>query len=216
MKSGVTGREFFGLILLVLAGWTVSVVLRATAPLGRDVADNATARALLVDRTSPSREVPHPTLTLVEFTDYQCPACRADSQAVDSAVTTDGHVRVVFKDWPIFGPKSERAARVAIASSWQGIYPAVHKLLMTDRRPLDDRVMQDAVEAAGGDWQRLTSDMQRRGGEIDRQLQATGSDVLRLGIDGTPSYLIGTILVSGAQGEDKFRQAFAQARKKPA
>lgn len=68
-------------------------------------------------------------------------------------------------------------------------YPAVHKLLMTDRRPLDDRVMQDAVEAAGEDWQRLIHDMQRRGGEIDQQLQATRWDVFRLGIDGTPSYL---------------------------
>jgi protein-disulfide isomerase len=213
VRGKITRRELVQLLLIVVAGWSISVLTRATAPLGRDVSSNETARTLLLDRASPSQEVAQPTLTLVEFTDYQCPACRAASPALDAAITKDGHVRVVYKDWPIFGAKSERAARVAIASNWQGIYPAVHKTLMADRRPLDDRVMQDAVEAAGGDWDRLVRDLQQRKVEIERQLRATSWDVVRLGISGTPAYLIGTTLVPGAQSESGFRKAFAQARK---
>src|SRR5690606_23736167 len=99
-------------------------------------------------RTSP--EVSHGTsnLTVIAFTDYQCPACRKASPAMMAAIARDGNIRLVYKDWPIFGERSDRAAQVALAAHRQGIYPAVHEMLMSSPG-LGDAAMRNAVEQAG-------------------------------------------------------------------
>lgn len=214
MGRRITRKEVIQLLVVVLLGWGVAQLLRMNALLGRDMAGNPRALAMLDDTVSPSRNVAAPTLTVVVFTDYQCPACRLASPALDAALTQDGHVRVVYRDWPIFGSRSERAARVAIASAFQGIYPAVHRRLMDERRQLDEPVLREVVASAGGDWGRLQRDLEANRRQIDRQLTRNGADAASIGIAGTPAYLIGPILVSGALDADGFRRAFSQARSK--
>ena len=158
------------------------------------------------------RKVAEPTLTLVVFTDYQCPACKRAHPAMERALARDGHVRVVYVDWPVFGQVSERAARVALASERQGVYPAVHSRLMAEDRPLTDAVLREAVERAGGDWSRLRRDLVAHGPAIDRQLGRNRQTAFGLGIPGTPAYLAGPVLIKGALDEDEFRRAFAEGR----
>lgn len=199
-------------MLVGLAGWGAGQLLQHTVPLGEDVGANPTARALLEDPSAPSHEVRRPTLTMVVFTDYQCAACKRANPAMERAVASDGHVRIVYKDWPIFGPLSEQAARVALASDRQGLYPAVHNRLMTDRRPLGETVLREAVERAGGDWGRIQRDLRDHEAAIRRQLDLNRGHAFSLGIQGTPAYLIGPILVVGGLDEAAFGRAFAQAR----
>ncbi|ODU22463.1 MAG: hypothetical protein ABS87_01975 [Sphingomonas sp. SCN 67-18] len=206
-------RELLQLSGLAAAGYGVGMALRMTAPpAGRDLGDDPRARALLRDGSAPAEGPRDADVVLVLFTDYQCPACRKAAPALAAAMREDGGVRVLYRDWPIFGPRSEQAARVALAAGRQGLYAQVHHGLMADRRRLDPPVLRAVAEAAGGDWARLERDMAADRAAVDRAFRKTRDDAYALGIAGTPAYLIGSKLVIGAIGRRQFRRAFADAR----
>ena len=123
---------------------------------------------------------------------------------MEAAVRSDGDVLVVYKDWPVFGAQSERAARVAIASAEQGIYPEVHRRLMTDGRNIDDLLLKEIVRGAGGNWHQLETYLAGHTAAVDELLHDNGVEALSLGIIGTPGYLAGSILVFGAISENDF------------
>ena len=199
------------ILLLGGAGVALSFFLRAQAPVGENVSSFSAAQALLSDTQSPVGEVARADVTIVAFTDYRCPACRKAHPELHSAVVADGRSRVVYKDWPIFGPASERAARVAIASDIQGIYPAVHDALM--RAPnLDERQLRSAIERSGGKWRQVQHDLTQHEAAIEDQLNRNRRQAFALSLQGTPGYLVGPILVRGAATERQFRQAIDQAR----
>lgn len=201
----------FGLVLLGLA---VSYWLRSTSAIGRYVGDSPSAARLLADDRSPATTAGAADLTVVVFTDYQCPLCRRADPAFRSAAARDGNLRVVYKDWPIFGESSEKAARGALAAHRQGLYLPVHRALM--RAPaVDEAALRRAVEDAGGDWRRLQADLVRHAPAIARDLALNGEEAFSLGLAGTPGYLVGPYLIEGALTEDEFRRAFAQARAGP-
>ena len=204
-------RELVVLVALVLLGAALSYWLGRSAPLGRHVGDSAVAARIIGDKASP--ELSHGTadLTIVLFTDYRCPACRGADLAMRRAIARDGNVRVVYKDWPIFGDRSEQIARIALAAHRQGIYPAVHHALMQSRS-LDDAELRRIVERSGGSWPQLQSDLVRHGPWIANQLARNGQDAFGLGLKGTPGYLIGPLLVEGGLNEHEFLQAFGEAR----
>lgn len=206
------GRLLLQLVLLVAAGWAVSQLLRAGNPIGRNVGGQAAATALLAGEGLPSAAAGPHTLTLVVFTDYRCAACRRADPAMHAAVAKDGHVRLVYADWPIFGAPSERAARVALAADRQGIYPALHRRLMAEPRPLTDPVLRENVLAAGGDWVRILADLPAHGPAIEKRLAENGLAAFALGIPGTPAYLAGPVLVVGALDQRGFARAFEEGR----
>ena len=212
MEQKISRREVAQLLAVTLAGAGVWHILRTKSPIGRDVSSNETAQSILQDKASPSREVEQPTVTLVLFTDYRCPACKLSNVSMDSALEQDGHVRLIYRDWPIFGAMSEWTARVALASDRQGIYPLVHAHLMNERRGLDTRVVREAVESSGGSWTQIKTDLQTCANDIDHQLDRNRQDAFQLGITGTPTYLAGPILAAGAQDETAFKRLFAKSR----
>lgn len=215
MGQAISRRQALQLGAVVVVGWGAAKLFQRAAPIGRDVSDNITAQRLLHDRLSPRVEVPGADLTMVVFTDYQCPACKVAAPAMHAAVAGDGRVRVIFRDWPIFGPRSEHAARVALAAAAQGIYPQLHRRLMAERRQLDDAVLQAAVEASGGDWARLQADLVGQEQSIQQQIARTSQDAFALSLPGTPSFVIGSILVVGGMDEAGFARAFGEARSRP-
>ncbi|MBA2920262.1 thioredoxin domain-containing protein [Sphingomonas sp. MAH-20] len=207
----LTRRDVVQLAALVTGGTLVTTLLRMNRPIGVNVSGVPSADAVRSDRSSPLRNNPAADLSLIVFTDYRCPACRAAHPAMERAVAKDGRVRIIYKDWPIFGPLSERAAQVAIASDLQHIYPLVHDRLMTERAN-DDDALRAAVEGASGDWNRLQADLARDRSRIAAQLARNSWQAFTLGLGGTPGYLIGPILVRGALNEREFRRAFREAR----
>jgi protein-disulfide isomerase len=195
---------------VVVGGWAVGQVLRRTTPIGRDIGPRA--GAILTGNGSPEDGPADATLRLAVFTDYRCPACRHAFPAMEEAVRRDGKVRVIYKDWPIFGPPSERAASIALASAEQGIYPAVHRRLMTDSRIIDDDMLRDVVTGAGGDWSRATRWLAAHAAPIAGQLRTNGQEAFAIGLSGTPGFLAGPMLVIGAIDTDDFTQLIARAR----
>lgn len=207
----VTRRETMQLAALVAAAALVGGLLRMRRPIGEDVGGRPAARAVRADRSSPAEEHPAADLSLIVFTDYLCPACRGAHPAMKRAAAADGKVRIVYKDWPIFGAASERAAEVALAADRQGIYPLVHDRLMTGPARGTD-ALRAAVDQSGGDWHRLQVDLSRNRSLIAAQLERNRMQAFQLGLQGTPGYLIGPILVRGALSQTAFTRAFSEAR----
>ena len=209
---GLNRKDILWLCAVIAIAALFSWLLRAQRPVGENVSDNPLALAVREDRTSPVEGGAAADITLIVFTDYRCPACRAAYPGMKRAVARDGKVRIVYKDWPVFGEVSERAAEVAIASDLQHIYPLVHDRLMTGPANSDD-ALKAAVERSGGNWHRLQSDLAINKANIAAQIGRVRMQAFQLRLGGTPGYLIGPILVRGALKEGEFRRAFNEARK---
>ncbi len=171
-------------------------------------------RRFLDDPGSPVLGNPRGTTTVVEFFDYRCPYCRLMQPKLQGLLADDRQIRLVLKEWPVFGGPSVEAARVALASAWQGKYGAVHEALFATPLPLDHTAIRQAVRQAGVDMDRLDRDMAERGGELDAMLARNRAAAHALGLQGTPGFVIGAAVVPGALPLDDLMGEIAAARAK--
>jgi len=209
-------RRWPGLLLAVGAGLLLAIALAWFRPLGARAVSPGLAATIARDGAAPiiapvGGDGPA-VVTIVVFSDYRCAPCRRAHPALVRAVAADGRVRVVAKEWPIFGPRSEAAARVALAADRQGRYAPVNDALMREPRALSAPVLRETVRRAGGDGDRLARDLARYGPAIDNQLRTNAVQAQALGLPGTPAYLAGRWLVVGALDERGFRRLIAKAR----
>ncbi len=146
-------------------------------------------------------------VTLTVFTDYACTFCRASVPDIDRLLREDRRLKIVFRELPILSADSEAAARLALVAAQRGKYMAVHRALFAAGTP--DRAARIAVAASAG----LPDDaatLENAG--INRELAANVAMARQLGFEGTPSWVVGTQVLSGAVGYDKLRAAIATAR----
>ncbi|MBL8772964.1 MAG: thioredoxin domain-containing protein [Phenylobacterium sp.] len=170
-------------------------------------------RDVLFDPGSPASGAARPDVTMVVFTDYQCGICKRTDGAIYRRLAEDGRLRVIWKDWPIRGPLSEHAARVALAAARQGRYDEIHAALMAARGTLTpERVDAIAVEA-GCDPARLAEDLADPASGIDAQIGRHQLQAFGLGLQGTPAYLVGPYLIQGGLDDDALRRAVDRARR---
>ena len=167
--------------------------------------------ALLQDPETPVTGNPKGDVTIVEFSDYQCPYCKKAHAAVKSVLASDGNVKLVYKDLPILGEASKIAAVAALASIKQGKYDPFHDALMTNNAKLDAEVIFQIAASVGIDVARLKADMDdpKIKAIIDRNM-ALAQD---LGVRGTPAFVIGKQFVPGAIEAPALKQLIADARK---
>lgn len=203
-------HQLLVLVALVLTGFAVAQILRSTRSLGRAV-DPTLVTRISGETSFPESVVGRGDVKVIIFTDYQCPACRKADPALRQAAVRDGNIRIVYRDWPIFGERSVRAAEIALAADKQGIYPALHHRLM-NARSFNEAALQEAVEAVGGNWGQVEADLDSHAEEIRGQIRSNGLDAVALGMRGTPGYLIGSQVIEGALTEGEFLRAFGQAR----
>jgi protein-disulfide isomerase len=208
----LTRRDALVLAGVAAGGYAVARLMQATAPLGRDVSGNLIARAALDDPDGPWGGAKDGDLVMAVYTDYRCPACRQAHRAMKAAVAGDGSVRILYKDYPIFGAISETAAAYAIASHAQGLYEPLHDRLMSGPATVNRDDIRTAITAVGGDWERLEADRQQQAQPIAARLARVANEAFGLGIAGTPGYLIGRMLVIGGLDESEFRRVFRDAR----
>ena len=208
MRSG--RRPLAILAVLVAMGAVLPWLINRTAPVGMDLSDRAFIAEILAASGFPAHGPTDADVTVMVFTDYACGACRKAAPELERAAARDGKVRLVYRDWPVLGPRSVRAARIALAVRDDAAYHRLHNALMA-APGLDEASVRDAVIAAGGDWDNAlaTSDTAR----IDALLERNARDTFQLGLAGTPGYLVGPNLLIGAHDEAQFARAFAQARR---
>ena len=186
-------------------------------PIPRESDSDEVARLYFTeDPDAPRHAPPGYDFTIVEYMDYQCPACGQANATLRQLMAEDSKVRIIFRDIPVFGPASEKAARVAIAAKYQNKYLAVHQALLHAPRPLDDRRIEAAVRRAGADWALLQADLKRHSTDIEDLIERNKVQADMLRMSGTPGFIIGTSLVFGTVSIETIRKLISEARAKRA
>jgi Protein-disulfide isomerase len=175
-------------------------------------ADTST-EAIQNDPATPVAGNPKGDLTIVTFFDYNCPFCKKAEPALEQVVKEDGHIRLVYKDWPILTKASVYGAQLALAAKYQGKYDAVHAALMSIPGPkIPEDQMLAAIRKSGVDMDKLDADLKAHGDEITALLRRNLAQADSLGLQGTPAYLVGHYKVTSALTYDGFKRAVADAR----
>jgi protein-disulfide isomerase len=208
-----TRREALG--MLGLGSVMLGLDIAPGSALGQsDATDNVlTESAVLRDPEIPVAGNPDGDITIVEYFDYNCPYCRKLEPELRQVVQDDGKVKLVYKDWPVLGPVSTAAARLALATKYQDKYVAAHDALMGTASRLTEPRIRELLAGAGIDVDRATKDLETNAEAIDAILARNNDQATAFGFKGTPSFIIGKFRVPGALTMAQFDQAIADARK---
>jgi protein-disulfide isomerase len=152
-------------------------------------------------------------VTIVEYFDYQCPYCRKIEPELRQVVQDDGKVRLVLKDWPILGPVSVTAARMALASRFQDKYLVAHEALIGVNSKLTEPRIRELLAGAGIDIDRLNRDLIGNAKAVDATIARNKDQATAFGFKGTPSFIVGKFRVPGILTMAQFDQVIADARK---
>lgn len=169
----------------------------------------AEGEALLLDPRDPVLGNPDGDVTLVEFFDYRCGYCRAMVEPMQTLLDEDPDLRIVMKEFPILGPESLLASKAALAAHVQGQYEAMHWALMGKNR-VDEAAIRTVASELGLDVERLLADMESD--EVADHIQDNVLLAQGLGINGTPSFVIGETLLPGAVPLERITDLVAQER----
>jgi protein-disulfide isomerase len=171
----------------------------------------AAQAAILADLKTPAAGSKNADATIVEWFDYDCPFCRRTHPHLQDALRTDPDLRIVYKEWPVFGEVSEYAAQSALAANWQGRY--LQDALISTPDAIADRAHVDAtLRAAGIDMARLSRDRQAHAREITAILARSFTEAAQLDLKGTPGFLIGRQFVPRSLDLPQLRRLIAYAR----
>lgn len=206
-------KNVFAAVAAVIAATTPTQLASAAPKPAESASVEEQRRYFTEDDVAPTVEPANYDVTIVEYMDYQCPNCRASHAPMKQLLAKDKKIRVIYRDWPIFGPKSEAAAMVAIASQYQGKHEAVHDALMEAPLPLDENKIEATVKKAGADMPRLEKDMAAHSKEIVALIQRNEEQATSIGLDGTPGFLVGNTQFFGSMTLKELEAAVAEARK---
>lgn len=143
---------------------------------------------------------------LVEFTDYGCGYCRQSVADVEALIARDPELKVVIREYPILSPDSVNAARMALAAAEQGKFAAFHKAMFAQGRPSDASI----AAAAGQAGLDLARAAKFAGSEAAvAEIAHTMSLAEALGVNGTPSWIAGGTVLTGAVGGESLAEALA-------
>lgn len=173
-----------------------------------------TQEMILNDPAAPVGGNPEGDVTIINFTDYNCPFCKKAAPVLQRVIKEDGGIRHVYKDWPVIGATSLNAAQLALAAHRQGRYEAAHAALMgipPVRGGIPAEKMRSALTAVGCDMAQLDKDLSNNRGEIDALIQRNMAQGDALGLTGTPTFLVGPFSVS-THDYQGFKQVIADVR----
>ena len=171
----------------------------------------ASRKALLDDPSDPVGGNPKGDVTLVEFFDYRCPYCKQVEPWIEAILKDDPKLRIVYKEFPILGKESTFAAHMAFAALKQGKYQRFHDAMIATKGTITEDVVLKVAADAGLDMAKVKTDMNAP--EIDQIIKRNYDLADKLGINGTPSFVIGDVLIPGAVDLAALKQAVATARK---
>lgn len=198
-------------------GLGVGALMAGLAPgaaIGQSGDDNVlTEAAVLRDPDIPAAGNANGDITIVEWFDYQCPYCRKLEPELQQVIKDDGKVKLVLKDWPILGPASVYAARLALATRYQGKFVEAHAALIGLDVRLTEAGARDRLAKAGIDVDRATADLEANQQAIAALLKRNDDQATAFGFRGTPAFIVGKFRVPGALTKEQFGQAIADARK---
>jgi protein-disulfide isomerase len=145
-------------------------------------------------------------ITIIEFSDYQCPFCKRAEDVVNQVMKTYGDkVKVVFRDYPLpMHPQARPAAEAANCANAQGKFWAYHEKLFANQSALSDDNLKSYAKDIGLDQAKFDECLAKKPYKvaIDKDLE----DGAKVGVSGTPAFFINGRMLSGAQPFEKFKE----------
>ncbi len=206
------GRQKQPALLAFICAVAVACVSLSAAALGEQPDDILSRASVLRDPDIPSLGNPQGDLTIVEFIDYQCTYCKKIVPELAQLAKEDGNIRLVLKDWPIFGDVSVDAAKLVLASKYQNKYAEAHVALMSATTKLTEANIHDLLAAAGIDVAVAMADLQTHQKSIEALLARNTAQAEAFEFEGTPGFIVGTFRVPGVVEMKVFKQIVADAR----
>ncbi|WP_333682903.1 DsbA family protein [Pontibaca methylaminivorans] len=182
---------------------------RAQAP-GDNPMPQELRKALERSPFTPVLGNPDGDITLSEFFDYNCPFCRDMAADIRMLLAEDGGLRLVLREWPIFGEESIAATRVSLAVLKQQDYGEFHAALMGIGGKADEAAALRVARDLGLDTDRLRADMESP--EVQEHIGLSGALADHMGLMGTPSFIAGNEMLFGARSKAEMRDLIARGR----
>lgn len=154
---------------------------------------------------------PKGDITLTEFFDYNCPFCRHNMRDIQRLIGEDKNLRVVFREWPVFGDGSLFASKASLASLQQGKYWQFHEALMSMKARAEEATVMRAARDVGLDTDKLRVDMEKRA--ILDQIYETMDLADTMMLTGTPTFIAGHESAFGKLNVADLKDLVADARK---
>ncbi len=146
-------------------------------------------------------------VTIIEFSDFQCPFCKRVLPVLEQVITTyPGKVRLVYRDFPILSihPHAQRSAEAAECAREQGKFWEYHDALFADQEQFAVTKLSDYARSIGLDMAAFEQCLASN--KYTAEVQKDAADGEQAGVTGTPAFFINGRLLSGAQPFDAFRQ----------
>ena len=153
---------------------------------------------------------PDGDVTMVEFFDYNCAWCKKGLPEVMSLIDTDKNLRLVMKEFPIFGGDSDYAAMAALASKKQGKYWQFHLAMLGHEGRITARDVDEIAKDQGLDVTQMKADM--KSPEIAKIIKRNQRLAGLLSINGTPAFIIDQTVVPGYLPKDGLMAAIGEVR----
>jgi len=145
-------------------------------------------------------------VTIIEFSDYQCPFCKRAEDSVNKVMTTYGDkVRLVFRDYPLpMHSMARPASEAAACANAQGKFWEYHAKLFDNQTALQDDKLKQYAKDVGLDSAKFDECLAKKPHKeaIDKDI----ADGNKVGVNGTPAFFINGRMISGAQPFEKFKE----------
>jgi protein-disulfide isomerase len=163
---------------------------------------------------SPTKGPAGAQVTVVEFSDFQCPFCGRVTPTLDQVQETYGDdVRIVFKHLPLrIHPNAPKAHAAAEAAKGQGKFWEMHDLIFANQRELTEEKFIGYAQQLGLDVERFKKDL--ASSEVAKRVEADVAEAARLGVTGTPGFFINGKFFSGAKPFSEFKRMIDAELKK--
>lgn len=142
-------------------------------------------------------------VTIVQFFDYDCGYCRRSLPDIERLLNEDKRLRIVYREFPVLGPNSEVAAKASLGAARGNQYTAFHRAMYAAK----DLSAAEVAKVAARFGAKVSDDPAGQ-----KEIDANRALARPLGLTGTPSWVIGDQVLSGAVGYDALKAAIAKAR----
>ena len=234
-KSGSQGKSALGQneqvsnvgdVELVIAQWVKenpeaiieslqSMQAKVAANKTQDAKKNIVAKkeALFNDKKDPQYAPKKYDVTIIEFFDYACGYCKKVNKTINALIKEDKKIRVIYKEFPIFGKTSMEASTVALAVNIMDpkSYVKFHDALMVSGKKGEAGALEVA-KSVGINVTKLKKTMKNKASEIADQIQGNLTLGGSIGVTGTPGFVVGEDFIPGAVDLQTFKDKVRTAR----
>src|SRR5437899_8251355 len=167
-----------------------------------------------VAATGPSRGPDNAPVTIVEFSDFQCPYCGREVPVIERLMKEyDGKVRLVFRHYPLeFHPFAQKAAEAGACAQEQGKFWELHDKMFTNQNKLAVDDLKAYAKSVGLDAPKFDKclDSGEKKAVVEEDMKASNE----AGVNGTPAFFINGVFVNGAQPYEQMKQTVDRELKK--